>query len=280
MRNRLWLICLLCALMCAVCFTASAKETYGYMGFAYEPDETDNTATIKGYYEFSTEDLVIPAYMEEEFLVDTIGLTAFAYNNSLKTVVIPETVVKIDTSAFAYCENLASVTIPEGVEEIMDFVFYECPSLTSVTIPDSITLICAASFCNCASLQEINVSENNQNYQVVNGLLLNKKGTVLQCCPGSFTEVTIPEGVTKLDDRAFFGCKNLTTVVIPEGVTSIGDWEFFDCKALTSVTIPASVTKIYNNAFMLLENVTLTVVENSYAHTFAVEHNIPFVFAE
>ena len=31
----------------------------------------------------------------------------------------------------------------------------------------------------------------------------------------------IPQGTTIINDRAFFGCQELTSVVIPEGVTAI-----------------------------------------------------------
>ena len=36
------------------------------------------------------------------------------------------------------------------------------------------------------------------------------------------TSVTLPETVTTLDDKAFYGCKELTSITIPASVTSIG----------------------------------------------------------
>ncbi len=90
-------------------------------------------------------------------------------------------------------------------------------------------------------------------------------------CSG-LTEITIPEGVTSIGVRAFYGtpwlknkqsdnpmvivngilidgteCKG--SVVVPEGVTSIGECAFVGCSDLTEITIPKGVTKIGNDAF-------------------------------
>ena len=59
----------------------------------------------------------------------------------------------------------------------------------------------------------------------------------------------IPQGTTIINDRAFFGCQELTSVVIPEGVTAIGDSAFRDCSALTHVVFPSTINHIGDLAF-------------------------------
>ena len=51
--------------------------------------------------------------------------------------------------------------------------------------------------------------------------------------------ITIPNSVTSIGDRAFYGCSGLTSVTIPNSVTSIGDDAFFGCQGLIRVEAPA-----------------------------------------
>jgi hypothetical protein len=61
--------------------------------------------------------------------------------------------------------------------------------------------------------------------------------------------ITIPEGVTQIEDYAFNDCQGLRSVIIPDGVTTIGDAAFRGCRNLTSVNIPNSVAHIGESAF-------------------------------
>ena len=54
--------------------------------------------------------------------------------------------------------------------------------------------------------------------------------------------VSIPYGVTSINESAFCGCKSLTSITIPDSVTSIGVLAFAYCSSLTSIAIPDSVT--------------------------------------
>ena len=63
------------------------------------------------------------------------------------------------------------------------------------------------------------------------------------------TSVSIGSGVTSIGESAFANCTGLTSVSIPDSVTSIGVSAFYGCTALTSVSIPDSVTSIGGRAF-------------------------------
>ena len=70
------------------------------------------------------------------------------------------------------------------------------------------------------------------------------------------SSITIPGGVTSIEDSAFYGCSNLSSITIPNGVTSIGDSAFYDCSKLSSITIPEGVTNIGDCAFIYCRNLS------------------------
>ena len=210
--------------------------------------------------------------------VKGIGKYAFCGCYSLTSITIPESVTSIGGNAFYECSSLKSVhitdlaawcnidfvdysanplcyahklylngelvkdlVIPNSVTSIGDYAFYGCSSLTSITIPESVTSIGNWAFGNCSSLTSINVNANNPNYCAIDGVLFNKDQTTLIQYPGGKQGAyTIPNSVTSIGERAFSGCKSLTSITIPNSVTSIGDWAFDACKSLTSITCEAA----------------------------------------
>lgn len=73
----------------------------------------------------------------------------------------------------------------------------------------------------------------------------------------------IPEGTTKIEDKAFEGCTDLNSVVILDSVTEIGMEAFVGCSNLKKVIVPSSVTTIGQGAFWGCENLTEIVIPKS-----------------
>ena len=76
-------------------------------------------------------------------------------------------------------------------------------------------------------------------------------------------KIVIKEGVTRIGDYAFAGCKNLTSVEIPNSVKSIGVRAFVECINLPSIEIPNSVTSIEEQAFSRCDDLTSIEIPNS-----------------
>ena len=82
--------------------------------------------------------------------------------------IIPEgtTIVEGDflQSAFEDYESLKSVVIPDSVKEIGDSAFQGCTGLSSIVIPDSVTEIGVGAFSLCTGLKTINVPAQKADY--------------------------------------------------------------------------------------------------------------------
>ena len=203
--------------------------------------------------------------------ITRIGNWAFRDCGRLTDVTIPESVTIIGDGAFYRCYGLTDVTIPESVTHVGDYAFSECHRLTGITIPESVSHIGTGVFSDCENLTSATIpasiasigaltSEGCEGLADASGLVV-VNGTV-DWCRRNAASVTIPEGVTRIGDRAFSWCKRLTSVVIPEGVTSIGEKAFAGCMRLSSVTIPESVTSIGGGAFDGCESLTgITIPE-------------------
>ena len=115
-------------------------------------------------------------------------------------------------------------------------------------------------------------------------LVLKKRGTILvEIKDKNLTEVTIPDGVVKLNQSVFYGCKNLKHVHLPESVKVIRDSVFRDCSSLQSINLE-HVQFIGNNAFCgcsSLQNISLSedlkkIDDHSFGNCSSLEYvNLP-----
>lgn len=217
--------------------------------------------------------------------VMSVGERAFKYCHSLVDVTISNSVTSIADGTFENCTRLANVTIPSNVKSIGESAFGTCSRLTSVAIPNSVTCIGKKAFFGCFELSEITipssvidigcapfincgklmitVSPENPAYASLDGVLFNKSFTSLICFARGGTEYSIPDGVTNIEDSAFYNCTGLNDITIPCSVTTIGKGAFLYCSGLTDITIPNGVTNIGKYAFEQCSGLTDITISGS-----------------
>jgi hypothetical protein len=64
------------------------------------------------------------------------------------------------------------------------------------------------------------------------------------------TSIYIPDTVTSIGQKAFWGCSNLTSLRLSENFTTIKYAFIYECTSLKSLDIPSSVTTIEYMAFL------------------------------
>ena len=105
---------------------------------------------VTGIGQYKGTDVVIPD-THNGIPVVGIAMDAFAYEN-ITSVVIPDTVTKIDNYAFYACEQLKSVTLPDTLIHVGEYAFYDCTSLTSIEIPASVEYMGYGVFAYCKNI--------------------------------------------------------------------------------------------------------------------------------
>ena len=79
------------------------------------------------------------------------------------------------------------------------------------------------------------------------------------------TSVIMPNSLTEIGERAFYYCSSLVSIPIPSHVTSIGRMAFERCSSLTSVTLPEGMTSISEGLFIYCTALTSVSIPESVA---------------
>ena len=87
-----------------------------------------------------------------------VGLTDSLFaNRTMKSAVIPDSVIFPGTYTFWHCADLESVTIGSGLIGIAEGDFGKCFSLREITLPENISFIEAGAFMECDALERITI---------------------------------------------------------------------------------------------------------------------------
>ncbi len=262
MKNHLLVILL--SLICNN-FSSYAKDPsiFTRNNIVYKINPDGKTVTVKGVggidkylFIMNTDRIVIPDSVtyDKKYCVTAIGNEAFdyTYNDNLRNITLPNTIIAIGDDAFRYCKSLRYINIPSSVTTIGARAFCLCSSLTEVTIPSSVTKISDGAFSNCKRLTKVILP---------NSLESIGKEAFSNC--ENLTYMSLPNSVKKIDDLAFFYCINLYSINIPDSVTEIGNEAFNGCINLRSVTIGYSVRTIGYNAFYGCESLASITIPYS-----------------
>ena len=106
---------------------------------------------------------------------------------------------------FAGCSKLKSVKLPPGLKILGDFAFNKTASLEKIVIPKSVDRIARSAF-SCSGIKEVLFEEPNDKIDLEGSAFIN-------CM--NLTEVTLPSGLTWMQEEVFWQCKSLKDVWIP-----------------------------------------------------------------
>lgn len=241
-------------------------------------EEKEDYYIVTGIERFN-ENIVIPSQYKgkdvKEFEED-----AFSGNDNIKSITIPDSIIRIADGAFANCDNLTSVNIGNGVTRIENAAFNSCPSLTNVSIGNGLTYIGSAVFVGCESLKYNEYENfyylgNNDNPYMC--LMKAKDVNIANCivnektkfiCEGAFSSCVFLESIT-------FG-KSIATIDLNLGymgdikniyfLGELADWLSID--GLSGIMEDSSSKNLYINGQILTDVVISDTITSIPSHAF------------
>lgn len=181
--------------------------------------------------------IVLPKNIEE-LTHDSVIQDSF-----LREVVLPNGMKHLD--GIQNCERLEHFEIPESVESIGMYALSGCPKLKELYIPKNVKDIYGGLLAGNDQMKGITVSEENQHFVSIDGVVYTKDLKTLIAYPcGSGRKVyKVLDGTEKLGMGAFME-SDIEEIILPESLTSIGDECFYFCEKLRQFIMPDSVTKL------------------------------------
>lgn len=152
-------------------------------------------------------------YYHEHYSDDFLPDCAFEYSQTLRRVVLPETITRIGDLAFSGVQLISTLIIPNSVTRINGRAFEYVGEGCTIVLPNKLEYIEANAFC---------------------------------CC-NAHIELILPSTLKNIGESAFWGARNVTgTFSLPEGLEYLGDNVFSDCgKDLEGdIVIPSSFAEV------------------------------------
>jgi len=128
------------------------------------------------------------------------------------------------------------VIIKDGVTIIGTWAFNQCFFLEDITLGKDVCIVPSDFCCNNIRLRTIKVSKKNTHFTAKDGILYDKKRTVLLHFPAGHTakEYTLPKTLEKIATFAFSCNENLETLTIPS-LKNIENHAFSNCRNLKRI---------------------------------------------
>ena len=142
--------------------------------------------------------------------ITKMGSSCLHSNETLETVIMPNSVVTLGAGTFGNCTSLKEVTLSKNIIDFYSNIFYNCWELTTINGFEDLEIeyIGATAFENCKNLESI----------------------------------TIPESVTKFYYGVFRGCEKLKSVYFK---SSKPHSEGFDVSAGVTIYVPMASVEAY-----------------------------------
>lgn len=170
-------------------------------------------------------------------------------------LMLPENLQKLGSASFSGCQNLhGNLKIPQKITKIQANAFNGCKFGGTLILHNGITEIGAGAFTRCDFRGELNLpksltaiseyafEENNfsgtlvlpQDLKIIGYFAFGQNPLISGI-------LEFPEGMTSIDNNAFYNCAGIQGLIFPESMEFIGANVFWDCFGVGSIVCKGTV---------------------------------------
>lgn len=201
-------------------------------------------------------------------------------------IIVPESVIKIDSFAFSSILNLDKIELPNSIQVLEALAFCGCLQLKEVILPSGFQSIGAAIFANCERLESITIPYIGYSHDINISSKRDRKkrkgGKVAKVNEGlgylfgsgkddeSYLDVKQSKKGVFLESGRDAFCENILPYKVPKTLKSVkvlsGEicyGAFSDFSTLEEVVLDDGVTSIEEEAFNNCKNLKKVIIPNS-----------------
>ena len=203
-----------------------------------------------------------------------VGAWCFSDCSYLEYASIPSSVEELGLGVFAFCNALQRIEVDGGNAQYMEYegALYTHDGKTLVAYPAGVMQrrFIVPDFCREIAPYAFAFASNLRAIEI--------PGTVDRIGRGAFAgssleSLDLPQGMTELEEDAFWMCGRLERIGLPEGLKRIGARAFRGCVALHEITLPEGLEMIGDDAFCGCRNLESLLLPS----TLSTLEGFPFV---
>lgn len=210
------------------------------------------------FYHSGIEEIKLPSGLKE------IGEQALGYT-PLKEIKLPDSLESIGYETFKGCKSLTKAYIPKGIMSKPNRAFYACDNLCDVTFSGELTkelydhLMAETAVCKAYDetvSDDFVIFEGNYlaSYKGADkNPVIPDKVTVLSeqaFQNADIDTVTFSPNIKEIPSMCFMG-SHIKELVIPSTVKKVQERAFYGCRELEKITVEDGVERIASNAFQM-----------------------------
>lgn len=185
---------------------------------------TESNGIIQGLSGLVQDGIVVIPPMINGDTITSVGYEAFGLYANIKEIIFPRTITELPYELFTVYQSrsrLQTAVLPEGVTRLRS-TFCGCKYLKNVTIPSTLVSLEHQAFDYCTALEAVYISD------------------LAAWCNISF-EPTAGSNPLKFAHRLYLNGVELKDLTIPEGVTHINQQAFIDLTSVEKLTLPSTL---------------------------------------